>query len=61
MSAIARRLGRSPSTVTRQVANNDGREGCRAWAAHQRARTQMRRPKPFKLTDGPLLVEVSRV
>ena len=60
MSAIARRLGRSPSTVTREVAANGGREGYRAWAAHQRARTQVRRPKPFKLTEGPLLIEVSQ-
>ena len=58
MSAIARRLGRSASTVTREVSANGGRESYRAWAAHQRARTQVRRPKPFKLADGPLLVEV---
>ena len=58
MSAIARRLGRSASTVTREVSANGGREGYRAWAAHQRARTQVRRPKPFKLADGPLLVKV---
>ena len=38
MSAIARRLGRSASTVTREVAANGGRESYRAWAAHQRAR-----------------------
>ena len=61
MSAIARRLGRSASTVTREVSANGGRESYRAWAAHQRARTQVRRPKPFKLADGPLLVEVSQL
>ena len=60
MSAIARGLGRSAWTVTREVAANGGREGCRAWAAHQQARTQVRRPKPFRLTDGPLLVEVGQ-
>ena len=38
MSAIARGLGRSPSTVTREVANNGGRDGYRIWRAHQRAR-----------------------
>lgn len=59
MSAIARSLGRAPSTVTREVAANGGREGYRAWAAHQRARAQVRRPKHFKLRSGPLLVEVS--
>ena len=53
-------LGRSAWTVTREVAANGGREGCRAWAAHQQARTQVRRPKPFRLTDGPLLVEVGQ-
>ena len=37
LSAIARGLGRSPSTVTREVAANDGREGHRAWRAHERS------------------------
>ena len=31
MSAIARSLGRAPSTVTREVAANGGREGYPAW------------------------------
>ncbi len=59
MSAIARGLGRAPSTVTREVAANGGRAGYRAWHAHQRAREQTRRPKCFKLRHGPLLLEVS--
>ena len=60
MSAIARGMGWSAWTVTREVAANGGWEGCRAWATHQRARTKVRRPNPFRLTDGPLLVEVSQ-
>lgn len=58
MSAIARSLGRAPSTVTREVASNGGPDGYRAWWAHRRARDCARRPKPFKLAHGPLLVEV---
>lgn len=60
MSAIARGLGRSPSTVTREVKANGGRGGYRAWRAHERARQCARRPKPSKLTRGPLLREVTR-
>ena len=40
-----RRLGRAVSTVSREVAANGGREGYRAWRAHQRARERARRPK----------------
>jgi len=60
MSAIARSLGRAPSTVTREVASNGGRDGYRAWWAHRRARDCARRPKPFKLSHGPLMNEVSK-
>src|SRR5215213_161388 len=60
LSSIARRLHRAPSTVSRDVAANGGREGYSAWRAHQRARQQARRPKPFKLRAGRLLEEVSR-
>jgi transposase, IS30 family len=59
LSSIARRLGRMPSTVTREVAANGGREGYSAWHAHQRARGQARRPKPCKLRAGRLLDEVA--
>ena len=38
LSAIARRLGRSTSTVSREVAANGGRESYSAWSAHRRAR-----------------------
>ena len=56
MSSIARRLGRSPSTITREVPANGGPENYGAWRAHCRARVQVRRPKPAKL-DHPMLVE----
>ena len=60
LTAIAKRLGRAPSTVSREVAANGGREGYSAWHAHQRAREQARRPKPCKLGPGPLLDEVAK-
>ena len=60
MSSIARRLGRSPSTVSREVRANGGRENYRIWTAHCRARESARRPKEFKLRHGPLEHYVSR-
>lgn len=60
LSAIARSLERSPSTITREVNANGGREHYSAWHAHERAREQARRPKPCKLRKGRLLREVSR-
>jgi IS30 family transposase len=60
LSSIARRLGRDPSTVTREVAANGGQDGYSAWHAHLRARQQARRPKPCKLRAGRLLDEVSK-
>ena len=56
MSSVARRLGRSPSTITREVEANGGSQNYGAWRAHCRARAQVRRPKAAKL-DHPLLVE----
>ena len=60
LSSIARSLGRSPSTVTREVKDNGGREHYSVWKSHHRARDQTRRPKPAKLCRGPLLSEVSK-
>jgi IS30 family transposase len=60
LSAIARRLGRAPSTITREVQASGGREHYSAWHAHKRAREQVRRPKPCKLRHGRLVREVSR-
>jgi transposase, IS30 family len=52
---IARRLGRSPSTVSREVARNGGRRGYRGWRAEQAAWRRARRPKPRKLAADPAL------
>jgi IS30 family transposase len=52
LSDIARSLGRSASTVTREVNANGGREQYSAWRAHERARHKARRPKPYKLMKG---------
>ena len=50
MTAIARRLRRSPSTVSREVERNCGARGrYRAVTADRRAVLRMRRPKPAKL------------
>jgi transposase, IS30 family len=59
MSAIARALGRHPSTVTREVAANGGREGYGAWKGHCRAARVSRRPKASKLSHPPLAAQVS--
>jgi len=52
---IARRLGRPPSTVSRELRRNGGRESYRAAEAEERAAAQARRPKPCRLaTEWPL-------
>src|SRR5689334_12400967 len=58
-TAIAARLGKAVSTVSREVAANGGREGYRAWRAHQRAREQARRPKTPKLARPGLAAQVA--
>jgi IS30 family transposase len=59
LRAIARRLERSPSTVSRAVVANGGREEYRIWPAHQRARVCTRRPKRAKLDDPALCEKVT--
>ena len=59
MSAIARRMGRAPSTVTREVAANGGRDYYGAWKGRCRAETRARRPKRAKLSHPPLIAQVS--
>lgn len=59
LTAIAAQLGRAVSTISREVARAGGRERYSAWAAHERARAQARRPKAFKLAAGRLLQEVA--
>jgi len=49
LRAIARRLTRSPSTISREVAANGGRQRYRACGADKTAVRRMRRPKPSKL------------
>ena len=51
---IARRLGRSTSTISREVKANGGRRIYRAFSAHNRAYRMARRPKVAKLDHGPL-------
>jgi IS30 family transposase len=58
-TAIAARLGRAVSTVSREVAANGGRGAYRAWRAHQRARQQARRPKTPKLACPQLAARVT--
>jgi IS30 family transposase len=60
LSSIAGRLGRPPSTITREVNASGGRDHYSAWQAHQRARDQARRPKPCKLRAGRLRDEVAQ-
>lgn len=57
-TAIAARLGKAVSTISREVAANGGRSGYRAWRAHQRAREQARRPKTPKLACPQLAAQV---
>jgi IS30 family transposase len=49
LRAIARRLGRAPSTVSREVGRNGGAQAYRAVAADRRADEQASRPKEIKL------------
>jgi len=58
-SAIAAEIGKSVSSVSREVGVNGGREFYRAWRAHDRACHQARRPKPRKLASAKLAREVT--
>jgi transposase, IS30 family len=58
---IASRLGRAPSTVSREVAWSGSRNGYRAWRADEEAMGRARRPKAAKLAlDSRLCREVAR-
>jgi IS30 family transposase len=50
---IAARLGRAPSTVSREVNLNGGRDGYRAWQAGDRAAVAAQRPKPAWFSRCP--------
>jgi transposase, IS30 family len=54
-TAIAAGLGRSVSTVSREVAKNGSRAHYRAYRAHRRAARCARRPKRRKLASRPEL------
>lgn len=62
LKSIARRLSRDPSTICREVARNGGCLSYRAARAQERADTEARRPKPFKLVaDRVLAAEVEEL
>jgi len=48
-AGIARRLGKHPSTITREIASNGGRDTYRPVSAHRRALKAARRPQTMKL------------
>lgn len=48
-TVIAEQLGWAVSTISREFKRDAGRAGYSAWHAHERAREQASRPKPFKL------------
>ncbi|HLI57968.1 MAG TPA: IS30 family transposase [Actinomycetota bacterium] len=52
---VAARLGRAPSTISREVAANGGRHRYRACDAETSARRRARRPRPAKLARCPRL------
>ena len=58
LRAIAARLGRAPSTVSREVARHGGRARYRAARADERAWAAARRPKLCKLATSPRLCEL---
>jgi IS30 family transposase len=55
LRAIARGLGRAPSTVSLELARNGGRTRYRAHSADRAAWGRARRPQPCKLAQNPRL------
>lgn len=55
LRTVAKRLGRAPSTVSREVARHGGRAHYRATKADDRAWDRARRPKACKLARVPQL------
>ena len=53
--SMARLLGRSPSTVSRELSRNGGYDGYRAALADETAWVRARRPKRCKLSTNPQL------
>ena len=58
LRAIASRLGRAPSTISREVARNEGRLRYRAHRADRAAWGRARRPQRCKLATNPTLRRV---
>lgn len=56
--SLARQLGRSPSTISREIARNGGAQQYRASAADERAWQQAQRPKTCVLGDNEPLRRV---
>lgn len=56
--SIAVRIGRAPSTVSREVNRNGGRIGYRATQADEAALERAHRPKRCKLTENPALANI---
>jgi len=57
MRAIARRVERDVSTISREFARNGGRESYRPLRAQLRAEREARRAQPSKLAQNPVLRE----
>lgn len=53
--AVARQLGRAPSTISRELRRHGGRQHYRAQRADRVAWTRARRPKPCRLAQFPRL------
>lgn len=58
--AIAALIGRAPSSVSREIARNGGRDSYRATVADAAARERARRPKMSRLASHPELLQVVR-
>ena len=58
LRAIAAGLGRSASTISREVTTHGGRDRYRAATADQQAWSRASRPKPCKLATNPVLAGV---
>jgi len=58
LRAIATQLGRSPSTISREISRNGGLKCYRASQADQTAWDRAHRPKPCKLAGNPMLRQI---
>ena len=56
--SMARHLGWSPSTVSREISRNGGAKRCRAAEADKQAWIRARRPKDCKLANSPWLCQI---